>query len=331
MSIATDGRQIGEILFVLGSPRSGTTLVSRLLFEYFDFGVGPEGHWIAPYANRIAQYGDLELQGNVQRLIDDVVGENMFDIVREQFSDRFGWPIDVTPEMVFAALPERSYAGVAYAALSVVAQQLRCSRVASKDPGFYRWLDTLDSIFPSQAKYLCIVRDGRDVALSMMQQPWGQKTWYANARLWADTYARIEVFRERIPRGRFCEIRYEDLLRNTPHVCAQLEAFLDAPLTDESRDRFVEELTTGRRRDNFEKWKNRMSARQHRLYEAVAGDWLSHYGYERTSPGARAFWWERAAYDGLEFARRARRRLQKAVGLAGPDEPTSTHSKAVGS
>ena len=50
---------MGDILFVLGAPRSGTTLVNRLLLEYFDFGMGPEGHWIVPYAERLSDYGDL--------------------------------------------------------------------------------------------------------------------------------------------------------------------------------------------------------------------------------------------------------------------------------
>lgn len=331
MTAPPDGRQIGEILFVLGAPRSGTTLVSRLLLEYFDFGIGPEAHWIAPYAQRVPSYGDLEAPGNIERLIEDILGENMFQIVRDQYSDRFGWRIEITPAMVRAELPEPSYAGVVYAALSVLAQQVRRSRVGNKDPGFYRHLDTLHSLFPSRARYLCVVRDGRDVAVSMMKQPWGQKTWYANARLWSAVYERIEAFRKRIPTERFCELRYEDLLTDTHRTCSKLETFLGEPLDDASRKRLVEELTTGRRRHNFDKWKGRMTARDGRLYEAVAGDWLSHYGYERTCPDARAIWWERVGYDGLEYGRRAVRSLRHALGAGRADVPTSTHASAKGS
>lgn len=331
MTSSAPASRIGEILFVLGAPRSGTTLLNRLLLDYFDYGMGPEGHWIAPLAARAASYGDLAEEENLRRLIHDVIAQDMFEIVRQQYGERFGWPIDVTEERVRDALPEPTYAGVTYAALSVLATQLRRHRVGSKDPGFYRVLDTLHDLFPTQARYVCVVRDGRDVALSMMRQPWGQKSWYANARLWVETYARIETHRSRIPAERFFLLRYEDLLREPDATCRALEGFLSAPLEQDRRTALVEEISTGARSRNFDKWKDRMGARDHRLFEAVAGPWLDHFDYERTMDAPRAYLWERAMYGGLEYARRIKRKALLSLGVGRTDVPTSTAASSRGS
>ncbi|MCG8469671.1 MAG: sulfotransferase, partial [Gemmatimonadetes bacterium] len=150
-----------EILFVLGAPRSGTTFLVRLLFEFFDYGLGPEGHWIAPMSRRAAAIGDLSEPANLERLVEEILATEMFEIVREQYSDRYGRTIDVSKEGVLERVREPAYPSVAYAALECLAHQLGRSRVASKDPGFYRELDTLNELFPTEAKYLCVVRDGR--------------------------------------------------------------------------------------------------------------------------------------------------------------------------
>ena len=321
---------IGDILFVLGAPRSGTSLTSRLLLDYFDYGMGPEGQWIVPMSRRAPSYGDLGVDENARRLIRDILEQNMFQIVDEQYSERFGWPVQVTEAKVWAAVRHRSFAGIAYAALSCLAIELRRTRVGSKDPSFARDLDTLDRLFP-HARYLSIVRDGRDVALSMMQQPWGQKSWYANARLWADTHARIQAFRDRTPDARFLEIRYEDLLRMPAQTCEAMERFLEIRLPPERRAAFVEEISGGSRSRNYEKWKSRMTPRDHRLYEAAAGLCLERHGYERVAPGARARSWERAWYLGSEYARRAWRKARMTLGLPVGDAPLPPRPPRAGS
>ncbi len=324
LKTGTTAQVPGDILFVLGAPRSGTSLLSRLLLEYFDIGIGPEGQWIAPLAHRAPEFGDLEEEANLRRLIDAVLSTEMFRIVEEQYSARFGWTVSVTPAGVREHLVSKSYAGVADASLRCLAEQLRRGRVGSKDPGFYKELATLETLFPLRAKYLAIVRDGRDVALSMMRQPWGQKTWYANARLWVDTYARIDAFRPTIAPERFLQISYETLLARPEEVCRSLEAFLEFPLDVEKRQRFVEELIKGPLSQNSEKWKGAMSPRDHRLYEAVAGSWLERFGYQRLSPGARAHAFERVWYSGLEFARRLGRKGLLVLGIGATDTPTRT-------
>lgn len=320
----------GGILFVLGAPRSGTSLVSRLLLDYFDYGMGPEGQWIGPTARRLAQFGDLRSDENLGRLIRHVLSSGMFHIVHEKYSDRFGWPVEVTEQKVRDALPERSYAGVVYGALEALARELRRTRVGSKDPSFVRHLDVLHDLFPTHARYLVVLRDGRDVALSTAKMAWGQKTAHANARLWVDTYTRIEAFRAGLPEERFLTLRYESLLQDPEANCRAIEAFLEAPLEAERRAGLVEELTSGRRNQNYEKWRTRMSTRDLRIYEAVAGEWLDRYGYPRTVENPSVSPFEHVFYLGSEYARRARRKAVVALGLHAGEGATSTARDAEG-
>ncbi|MCG8469542.1 MAG: sulfotransferase, partial [Gemmatimonadetes bacterium] len=184
----------------------------------------------------------------------------------------------------------------------------------SKDPGFYRELETLATLYPAEAKYLCVVRDGRDVALSMMEQPWGQTSWYANARLWVETYRRITTFRETLDPRRYWEFRYEDLLRDPETVATELSVFLERPLEPGRIERLVEDISDGPWRRNYDKWKTRMSDKDRRIYEAVAGGWLDRFGYERTLEGARVRAWEPIVYETQELVRRAVRKTRLALG-----------------
>ena len=313
--------QTGPVLFVAGSPRSGTTLVSRMLQLYYGYGMGPEGHWILEYVKRTKSFGDLENDDNARRLIASILREEMFQIVRENYPPVNGHKVDVTVEMVWGLLSDRTYPGVVLAVLAALTRELGKSNVGNKNPGFARDLGTLYSLFPD-AKYLFVMRDGRDVALSMMKQPWGQQSWYANARFWADTCAAYERFKTQVRKDQLLLIRYEDLLTDPDETASRLDAFLDNQLSAEGRAELVSQILGGKRRENFEKWRNRMTPRDHRLYEAAAGEWLGRFGYERMTDAPRAYPWESAIFMGLEYGRRVWARIRNAVGLPAEGPPT---------
>jgi len=298
-----------EVLFVLGSARSGTTLVNRLLREHFDYGMAAEGHWVSHLAPKLASFGDLGEDANIRRLVREVVRSEAMDIFREFYPKRLGWNVDITEDMLMARLPERSYAGVVYAGFAVIADQMRRTRVGNKDPGYIFHLPLLHSLFPTSAKYLSVMRDGRDVALSTMQMPWGPNSPYACAREWQAGCEAVEAFAPVVGPDRFLQIRYEDLLTEPDTTCRTLESFLGITLSDEDRERFVLGFTSSPKRSNFGKWRADMSASDLRKFEAVAGHWLDRYDYERGSPSPHVSSAEAAWYMGLEYLRRVRRVL----------------------
>src|SRR5262249_34726760 len=110
--------------------------------------------------------------------------------------------------------------------------------VGDKTPDYIRNLPTLHSLWP-QAKFVHLIRDGRDVCLSAVN--WKRKvgrlkslfsTWdqqpVLTAALWWEWHVRQgrEAGRS-LRRGRYYELHYESLVARPEEECARLCAFLD--------------------------------------------------------------------------------------------------------
>ena len=267
-----------EILFVLGSARSGTTFLNNFLDRWFDYGMGPEGTFIEPFHRRLERYGDLSDRANLERLVEDVSRCQMLEIMRSKYRD--SKKVDVTPQEILARVTEPSYAGVVYGVFRALAELRGKARIGNKNPGYWTHLGLLDQLFPHGAKYIAILRDGRDVFLSLQGTPWGGHSAYSAATRWRDALDAIETYQQRCGPERFLLLRYEDLLRAPAETVEQISAFLGVTLPPETRAAMLEEAEANPRKGNFNKWPERMTAKDRRVFEAVAGDQLAKHGYE---------------------------------------------------
>ncbi len=267
-----------EILFVLGSARSGTTFLNNFLDRWFDYGMGPEGTFVEPFYRRLGSYGNLSDEQNLTLLIEDVSRCQMLEIMRKKYGSDHR--LDVTPEEIRARILEPSFAGVVYAVYQSIADLEGKGRVGNKNPGYWTHLDLLDELFPGQAKYIAILRDGRDVFLSLQGTPWGGHSAFAAARRWRGALTAIEAFQERHGAEKLLLLQYEDLLAAPADTFGKIEKFLGVPLSPESRDAALAEAQANPKKGNFNKWPERLSAEDRRVYEALAGDLLAKYGYD---------------------------------------------------
>lgn len=290
-----------EILFVLGSARSGTTFLNNFLDRWFDYGMGPEGTFVEPFHQRLDRYGDLTQPANLKRLVDDVSRCQMLEIMRKKY--RGDNKVDVTPEAILARVPDPSYAGVVYGVFRAIADLQGKSRVGNKNPGYWTHLELLGSLFPSKARYIAILRDGRDVFLSLQGTPWGGHSPYAAASRWRRALESIEAFRASCGPDRFLLLRYEDLLQDPAAAIGQIEALLGVPLAPERRAAALAEAQSNPKKGNFYKWPDRMPAKDRRVFEAVAGDLLAAHGYEVLPQRPKLSTFERAWFRLLELKR----------------------------
>ena len=283
----------GEILFVLGPARSGTTYLNNFLDRWFGYGMGPEGTFVAPFHKRLARYGDLREDHNLTRLLQDIAGCQMLEILRRRPPAN---RIDVTPAAIRARLAEPSYAGVVYAVFQCLADLQGKERVGNKNPGYWNDLPLLESLFPDRAKYIAIIRDGRDVFLSLQGMPWGGHSAYAAARRWRAAIERIEAFQRQSP-GKLLLLRYEDLLQEPGPAIAAMEDHLGFRLAPERRAQALKESLANPKRHNSHKWKSALSAPERRVFEALAGDKLAAYGYDTLATRPRLGLFERAGFQ----------------------------------
>jgi len=178
------------------------------------------------------------------------------------------------------------------------------SLAGDKTPGHVRRIPELHGLWP-EAKFVHIVRDGRDVCLSAINWSRSSKladrfaTWsedpITTAALWWEQMVRAG--REaggRLGPGLYHEICYEGLIGDPEGECRTLCEFLGLPYDDAMLD-FHEGKTKTHPSLSAKKawlpvtsglrdWRTEMEIGDVERFEAAAGDLLDELGYERAFP-----------------------------------------------
>ncbi len=204
--------------FVVGVGRSGTTLLRLMLDAHPELAIGAETHFVPGLIER-ARAGD-----DGRRLVAEITAARSWG--------EFGIDAEALTERV-AALVEPSAAGVLRAFYELTAEVRGKRRWGDKTPGYVRRMSPIAETLP-EARFVHLIRDGRDVALSRRRRGMGaQKPISATAELWR---RRIENARKRARalRGRYLELRYEDLVADPEpalrRVCELLALDYDAAM-----------------------------------------------------------------------------------------------------
>jgi hypothetical protein len=163
---------------------------------------------------------------------------------------------------------------------------------ADKTPHYVHHVDHLLSVWP-EARVVVLVRDGRDVALSLKRLPFGPNNAWAAAQWWARGVRAGRMAVARHPDAVTC-VRYEDIVADPEgeigRLCGFLglrfePAMLDLRRVDRSRivpdqAAWFPTIFEGIGSDAVERWRREMSPRDQRTFAALAGDELTANGYE---------------------------------------------------
>ena len=172
------------------------------------------------------------------------------------------------------------------------------TRWGDKTPAYIGHIDRVAAIWP-EARFLVLVRDGRDVALSLLKVPFGANNVWAAARSWAGAIRHGRDAARRYP-DRVLTVRYEDLVtlpaEEVPRICGFLGLEYDPDMlaidrTD--RTKVVEDqagwftnVWGGITTDAVGKWRRELTPHQQQVFESVAGAELRELGYETTGATA---------------------------------------------
>lgn len=176
--------------FIVGCSRSGTTLLSVLLDRHSKVAVTPETAFYDEIAPRMdLARGDVEgILGEWRRLPE--LGLDVGAVVAR--SGR-----DPTAGRLLEVL------------LALYAEKRAKPHCGEKTPQHLFHVPRIVADFPD-ARILCLVRDGRDVALSLAAMPWWSGGLAAAAAFWLKATECMEEFKTRYPRN-FVALRYEEL------------------------------------------------------------------------------------------------------------------------
>ena len=291
--------------FFVGCGRSGTTLVRAMFDSHPLLAVMHESTFIPQLAERRALYERPE--GFAADLfVDDLwrVGARP-SLARAPTPD---WLGGMTRDEITGSLSApgvKSYPDAVRCIFDAYARRHAKERYADKTPIYVIHMTRLAELFP-ESRFVHIVRDGRDVALAVVEMPWGPRGLDEAALWWKEIVERGRQTGIELGPERYREIRYEDLLEDPEHHVRALCAFLDLPFDDgmlrysERAERIVAETDlphihtriflppTKRLRD----WRTQMPRQDQEAFELIAGGLLRTLGYERgahpASPAAYA-------------------------------------------
>lgn len=237
---------VPPLVFILGTQRAGTTLLTRILSAHSDLFI----------QNEISVEQVFKGNGTVQTIL---------NAMNQQIAKRHKLSIS---ELL--RLQEKSFWGV-------------------KDPELTQHLSKLEQ-FSDATKFLIIIRDGRAVVNSYMENKWGLGTnVYTGAKRWKNEVEEQTKFAQKHPQQTLI-IRFEDLVNDMEITLKKVCNHLDLPFDEEmltynqKKAQFKENPSNinTNKTPNMEyakSWEKKLSSRQTGLINYVAQDTLNKYAY----------------------------------------------------
>ena len=207
-------------VFVVGHARSGTSILTILIRKHLEIAFGTESQFIVRLAKAADRCGDLRNDAVRRRFIDALSRERFFARTRKNY----GFAFDV--QTAVNSSTGGKYRDVLNAVFSQLATHMQFTRWGDKTPEYALHLPLLYRMFP-EARFVNVVRDGRDVALSIFETQFGAKNLYVAACDWRRSLDAVESFRLSQPNAHLLDVRYEDLLMAPEQVFSTLIRFLD--------------------------------------------------------------------------------------------------------
>lgn len=287
--------------FVVGVNRSGTTLLRMMLDSHPELAIPPETHFV-PELISLCRQGepsitDLVSTVSAAREWDD------FGLEREALADAFAGvaPVEAGP--------------VLRAFYRLCAERAGKPRSGDKTPAYGRSMLEIRAALP-EARFVHVIRDGRDVALSIRDRTPADRPERPFTRIARRWKRRIAGARDQaVSLGEaYLEIRYEQLVSEPERVLREICSFIELPwdpamlgytghaatrlremdrdlpgrgdrrkLSAERRMETHARVLTEPDRSRIGRWRREMTPAQRQEFESVAGELLQELGYELTA------------------------------------------------
>ncbi|HET6831540.1 MAG TPA: sulfotransferase [Solirubrobacterales bacterium] len=203
--------------FIVGVGRSGTTMLRLMLDAHPDLTIPPETHFVPDLIDAI-DGGASPAQAAAT-----------LTAVR-QWGDLHTDPADVVAR--WERLEEFAAGPALRAFYEMYAERQGKPRYGEKTPAYVRNMIKIEAAMP-EARFIHVIRDGRDVALSRWKRTLGDKD-PAPASQVAETWQRRIRRAQRHGRkvSHYLELRYEDLVTDTEPNLRRIAGFLELPWDD---------------------------------------------------------------------------------------------------
>ena len=279
---------------IVGAARSGTTLLRLMLDAHPELSIPSETRFVPEL---------LKLEGKPQFL-----REQFYQIITKQRRwQEFNLSKTLLSDNLARIEPFTISQGLR-CFYKLYADRFKKQRWGEKTPAYILHINDIQAILP-EAHFIHIIRDGRDVALSMKKVWWGVgDDMEAQAIQWV---WRIREARQQAQfTPNYLEVHYEELIRNPTKVLKQICEFIhlsyhpamenyyqsastrlsefvdiykpDGKIFATRKQRITIHRNTSQPPNpgKIGRWRREMSTEERIKYEAIAGSWLRDFGYE---------------------------------------------------
>ncbi|KAA0274941.1 MAG: sulfotransferase [Acidobacteria bacterium] len=282
--------------FIVGVGRSGTTMLRLMLDAHPDLAIPPETHFVPDLIDAIEAGATPEQAVATMTAV-------------RQWGDLHTDPADVVARWERL---ERFAAGPALRSFyEIYAERQGKPRYGEKTPAYVKSMVEIEGALP-EARFIHVIRDGRDVALSRWKRTLGDKDPAPAgqvAKTWQRRIRRAQRHGRKV--SHYLELRYEDLVTDTEPNLRRISDFLELPwdpamltyyegaaerMAEMARDlpatagkptrpgseRMVAHAMTQKPPDPgaMYRWKEKMAAEDVAAFDAAAGELLGELGYE---------------------------------------------------
>jgi hypothetical protein len=270
-------------IFVVGCPRSGTTMLQLMLHAHRRIAIPPETRFLLTAYWQRRQFGDLSRADNRRRLARWIV-----DRRESRFQDLGLDGAEIVRRITDGPGTLGSALGTVFQAY---AERFGKPRWGDKRPAYLQNLDVILRLFPD-AQIINVVRDGRACVASLKEMSWHTQDVYGTVAAWARAVDEARRAARRLGPGQWHQLRYEDLVAD-PHaelaaICAFLGEEYDPAMAEPSAVSGVavpafktwHRLTHGPvTTQRVQSWQERLTPAEIALCETALGSRLRACGY----------------------------------------------------
>ncbi|MDA8428455.1 MAG: sulfotransferase [Geobacteraceae bacterium] len=280
---------MGSPIFIIGTERSGTNLLRLMLNAHSAIAVPHPPHIVKLFGPLEARYGELRREANFRQLVNDVC--RMVEL------HTYPWEFRPDRDRVLRLARDRNLLAVYFQLYDQYLAHSGKRRWACKSTFMIEHVAGILHYHPD-ARFIFMVRDPRDVAVSAKQSIFNHFHVFYTARRWQREQRIGLEWLAKLPPDRIMLLRYEELLADPEGQLRRLCVFLDEPFEEEmleyhrsrearkSGSLSISWQNTSRPvlQDNSEKFRIQLSQQEIRLIEAIAANEMHALGYNPDFP-----------------------------------------------
>jgi len=273
--------------FVVGTGRCGTTLLRLMLDAHPDLAIPPETHFI-PAVARACRNAPAPTETFLKTILSHRTWPDFHldeTLLRNRVNALNPFNLSDALRLFFQCYAER----------------FNKPRWGEKTPVYSSHMRLIQQLLP-EAHFIHLVRDGRDVALSVKEVFFGPKNTEEAGRWWAHGIREAHYQARQL--SHYLELRYEDLVQAPEDQLRKVCQFLDLPWneamleyhkTSSERLNELEKIKDGAnasqrkgihqwttkppQASRLARWKKEMTQPDRQAFESQAGDVLQEMGY----------------------------------------------------